>query len=125
MLRRAVVLAALLLAACGDDEAAEVDGLPTVAGAPEVVVIGTDFAFEPAVLHLVAGEATNVVLESSEGGHNLAVPDAGFRLPIVDEGEVTRGALTVAAPGTYEFLCTVPGHAAQGMVGTVEVAEAP
>ena len=115
----------LVLAACGgDDDAAEVDGLPTVEGAPELVVVGTDFAFEPDVLHLVAGEAVNVLLESSEGGHDLAVDEpGGFRLPIVDEGESTRGALVIDEPGTYDLRCTVPGHAEEGMVGTVEVAE--
>ena len=123
MPRRPFALLSLLAAAagCGDDSPVEVEGLPTVEGAPELVVVATDFAFEPEVLHLVAGEAVNVVLESSEGGHNLVVPDAGYQLPIVDEGEVTRGALTIDEPGTYDLLCSVPGHAQEGMVGTVEV----
>ena len=124
MPRCASVAVLLLAAACGDDNGpAEVEGLPTVAGAPELVVVGTDFAFEAEVLHLVAGDPVNIVLESAEGGHNLAVPDAEFLLPIVDEGEVTRGALTIDEPGTYDLLCTVPGHAEEGMVGTVEVSE--
>ena len=122
MPRRPFALVAVLaIAGCGDDSPAEVEGLPTVESAPELVVVATDFAFEPEVLHLVAGEPVNVVLESSQGGHNLAVPDADFQLPIVDEGEVTRGALTIDEPGTYELGCTVPGHASEGMVGTVEV----
>ena len=123
MPRRPFALLLLLAATagCGDDSPAEVDGLPTVDGAPELVVVATDFAFEPEVLHLVAGEPVNVVLESSEGGHNLVVPDADYQLPIVDEGEVTRGALSIDEAGTYDLLCSVPGHADEGMVGTVEV----
>jgi plastocyanin len=119
------VLVLLLAPACGDDDGpAEVEGLPTVDGVPEVVVVATDFAFAPDVLHLVAGEPVNVVLESAEGGHNLGVVEpGGFLLPIVDEGEVTRGALTIGEPGTYDLACTVPGHAQEGMVGTVEVSE--
>lgn len=120
MRRACLIVALLVLAACGD-ATEEVEGLPTVEGAPEIVVVGTDFRFEPDVLHLRAGEPANVVLEVSQGGHNLVVPDAGFVLPIVDEGEVTRGALRIEEPGTYEMLCTVPGHAEEGMVGTVEV----
>ena len=125
------VIAALLPAACGDEDepaeeesdANEVDGLPIVEGAPEVVVVGIDFAFEPAVLNLRAGEAVNVVFQVSEGGHNLVVEGpARFALPIIDEGEVTRGALTISEPGTYEMLCLVPGHVDEGMVGQVEVA---
>jgi plastocyanin len=118
----ALVLAPLVLpAGCGDDDAAEVEGLPTVDGAPEIVVVGTDFAFEPAAISLTAGEPVNVVFEVSQGGHDLVVPDAGFVLPIIDEGEVTRGALTIDEPGTYQMVCLVPGHIDEGMVGTVEV----
>jgi uncharacterized cupredoxin-like copper-binding protein len=119
-----VGVAVAALAGCGSDKDSEVEGLPTVDGAPEVVVVATDYAFEPSTLHLDAGEPVNVVLEVSQGGHNLAVAIPGhdpFILPIVDEGESTRGALTIDEPGTYQLLCTVPGHKEEGMVGTVEV----
>jgi plastocyanin len=122
MSRRLIAIAVLFAAGCGDDEPTVVEGLPTVDGAPELVVVGTDFAFEPAALHLDAGEPVNVVFEASEGGHNFVVAtDDPFALPIVDEGETTTGALTIDEPGTYELVCTVPGHAEEGMVGTVEV----
>lgn len=128
MVRRAAIVpfvAILSIGGCGDDgEGGEVEGLPTVDGAPEVVVVGTDFAFEPDALRLTAGDPVNVVFESAEGGHNLVVVVPGqqaFTLPIVEEGQVTRGALTIDEPGTYELLCTVPGHVQEGMVGTVEV----
>lgn len=122
-----VLVAGFLLAGCGDDGGGEVEGLPTVEGAPEVVVRATDFAFEPSTLHLVAGEPVNVVLEVAEGRHDLAVvvsEDERFVLPIVEEGERTRGALTIDQPGTYQLVCLVPGHASEGMIGTVEVAPA-
>ncbi len=132
MARRIVLVLSLLVAAaggCGDDDGggadggsgAEVEGLPTVDGAPEAVVVGTDFSFEPAVLHLVAGQPVNIVFESAQGGHNLVVLPDLFQLPIIDEGESTRGALTIDDAGTYELVCTVPGHIDEGMVGTVEV----
>jgi plastocyanin len=109
------------LAGCGDDGPTEVDGLPVIDGAPEITVEADDFAFDPAALELTAGEPTNIVLVSVGGGHNLGIADGDFLLPIVDEGEQTRGALTIAEPGTYEMVCTVPGHREQGMVGTVVV----
>jgi plastocyanin len=126
VLRRAVpllVATTLLAASCGgDDGPEEVEGdSPVVEGAPEVVVVGTDFAFEPSVLNLNAGEAVNIVFEVSEGGHDLVVQGAGFATPIIDEGEVTRGGLVIDEPGTYEMVCLVPGHIDEGMVGTVEV----
>jgi len=119
-----VLGAGAVLSGCGDDDGGgEVEGLPTVDGAPELVVVATDFAFAPAALTLRAGEAVNVVLEVSEGGHDLVVvaPGGAFALPIVEEGERTRGGLTIDEAGTYELFCSVPGHRGEGMVGTVEV----
>jgi plastocyanin len=127
-MRRCLLLVAALpatLAGCGDDDNV-VEGLPTVEGAPEVVVVGSDFAFEPPVLHLRAGEPVNIVFEVSEGGHDLVVAlpdDETFRLPIIDEGRSTSGGLTIDEPGSYQLFCSVPGHAQEGMVGTVEVEE--
>src|SRR5688500_6379976 len=114
MVRRAALLLVplLLLSACGDDGGTEeVDGAPTIDGAPDLVVVGSDFAFEPSVLHLRAGEPVNVVFEVSQGGHDLVVqtPEP-FVLPIIDEGQVTRGGLQIDEPGTYEMICLVPGH---------------
>jgi cytochrome c oxidase subunit II len=106
---------------CGDDGPTEVDGLRVVDGAPEITVEADDFAFDPAEIDLTAGDPANIVLVSVGGGHNLGVIGADFLLPIVDEGEQTRGALTIAEPGTYEMVCTVPGHREQGMHGTVVV----
>jgi nitrite reductase (NO-forming) len=122
-MRTPVVAVVILvpLGACGDDGTHEVEGLAVVEGAPELRVDATDFAFSPAEISVRAGEPVNIVLVSTAGGHNLSATDIGFRLPIVDEGETTRGALAIAEPGTYEFVCTVPGHLEQGMRGTIVV----
>jgi plastocyanin len=117
-----LVLLASIVGGCGDDDGGtEVDGLPIVEGAPEVRVEAIDFAFVPTELTLTAAAPANIVVFSTEGGHNLVVEAVGFQLPIVDEGELTRGALTIDEPGTYEFICSVPGHLAQGMRGTIVV----
>jgi len=116
-----VLLVSVFVVGCGDDDGNEVEGLPSVDGATETRVEAIDFAFVPAELRLQAGEPVNIVLESTQGGHNLAVDAVGFRLPIVDEGETTRGALTIDEPGTYEFICSVPGHLEAGMRGTIVV----
>ncbi len=34
-------------------------------------------------------------------------------------GRTARGTFTIETPGTYPFVCTVPGHAAAGMTGTL------
>lgn len=111
-----------LLTACGDDGASEPEVIgSTVADAPALTVVATDFAFEPNTIELVAGEPLNITLEVQEGGHDLAVPDVGFRIPILDEPDAAVATLVIDGPGTYSFSCLVPGHAAQGMVGTITV----
>jgi uncharacterized cupredoxin-like copper-binding protein len=56
--------------------------------------------------------------------HNIAIADEGGK--VIEEGPVVgKGAssdLTAdVKPGTYQFLCTVPGHADGGMKGELTV----
>jgi plastocyanin len=114
-------VAAVVVAGCGDDGgSAEVVGT-TVAGATEIEVEARDFEFVPDPLDLPAGEPVNLTLRVIDGGHNLRIEDVGFQLPIVDEGEAVVGTVTIAEPGDYRMVCTVPGHEAAGMVATVTV----
>ena len=119
--------AAALLAGCGDDGDggdgggdAEPVG-DTVAGAPEVEVEAFDFGYSPDPLVLTAGETVNLLMRVTSGGHNLRIEGADFQFPIVEEGDAVVGALTVAEPGEYRMVCTVPGHEAAGMVATLQV----
>jgi plastocyanin len=79
-------------------------------------------------LAFVFGKAT-----ASAGKVTIAMPnqapiqhDIAITGPVKGKGPVvgTGGTSTFTAtlkPGTYEFLCTVPGHAAAGMKGTLTV----
>ena len=56
--------------------------------------------------------------------HNIALKDEGGKL--VQEGDVVgKGASSMftakLTPGTFEFVCTVPGHEEGGMKGTLTV----
>lgn len=115
------VAGAVVLAACGESGPTDVEGLPAIHGATALATVGTDFRFEPSTIDLEAGQPVNLTLEVTDGGHNLVIPDIGFVLPIIDEGERTSGGLVIDEPGSYEFVCTVPGHIAEGMVGTITV----
>ena len=116
----AVVLVGLVVACGADDSGPEVIGT-TIADATAIEVVATDFTFEPSTIELVAGEPANITLDVEQGGHDLAVPDAGFRIPILDEPDAAVATLVIEEPGTYTFVCNVPGHAAQGMTGTITV----
>ena len=55
--------------------------------------------------------------------HDLRV--AGKKTPRIGPGKTATLRFGDLAPGTYRFICTVPGHAALGMRGTLTVTEAP
>lgn len=85
-------------------------------------VLGTDsLAFEPSELSAPAGEIT-VELASEEGiNHTFVIEELGDREVVAaDAGETASGTVELE-PGTYTFYCSVPGHRAAGMEGTLTV----
>ena len=92
-----------------------------VAGAEEVIVIATDFSFDPDELSIRAGQSVNLTL-NNRGTlyHDLTIEGLGFVLT-ASGGERGSGSLTVPEPGRYRFVCSVPGHAEAGMTGTLVV----
>lgn len=94
-----------------------------VTGATEVPVRAGDLWFEPDTLEVRAGETVNItVTNTGRIFHDFTVPDLDFMID-VESGDTVSGALETVVPGEYKFLCTVPGHAAAGMVGTLVVLE--
>ena len=90
-------------------------------GAPELVVVATDFAFSPNELRISAGEVVNLTLDNrGRLYHDLTINGLGFVLA-AESGELATGALMVPQPGRYEYECSVPGHAGAGMTGSLVV----
>jgi len=82
----------------------------------------TALAFDTTELEAKAGEVTIDFDNPSAIPHNVVIEEDGKELagfePIA-EGEETVS--TDLEPGTYTFLCTVPGHAEAGMEGELLV----
>jgi manganese oxidase len=83
---------------------------------------GQEFRFTPEVLRVAAGATVRVLLHN-EGQlpHTFTVPDLAAdtgTVPARGEGETVFRA---DRAGTYEYLCTIPGHAQAGMRGRIEV----
>ncbi|HWI04712.1 MAG TPA: plastocyanin/azurin family copper-binding protein, partial [Acidimicrobiales bacterium] len=55
--------------------------------------------------------------------HDLAIEGTDFRTPMVNAGETFNLKLTGLAPGTYNIICQVAGHAPAGMKGTLTVTQ--
>lgn len=91
------------------------------ADATVVEVAATDLAFDPGAVTVDAGEPVNLrLVNRGQVFHDLTIPDLDVTLA-AEPGETVTTGITVDAPGTYEFLCTVPGHADAGMRGTLTV----
>jgi len=106
------------------DRGVELDRPPSPQpGAPDVVVVATEFAFEPAEVRVRAGETTTVVLDNAGALiHDLTIADLGFQL-IADPGEVAAGSFIAAEAGRFEIRCSIPGHAEAGMTALIIVAQ--
>ena len=91
-------------------------------GARDIVVTATEFGFSPSEIAATAGESVNFVLvNEGRATHDLSIPDLGLRI-VANSGEQATTGVIIDSAGTYQFICSIPGHAAAGMTGTIEVA---
>lgn len=128
----ALTVLAMALVACGGGDG---DGAPETA---TLAFEGNDeLRFVPASASVPAGSTVDVtltntgalehtwVLVTADVDVNAADVEAqaigGASSGIVPGGESTIFSFEAPAVGTYQYVCTVPGHAAAGMVGTLTV----
>jgi plastocyanin len=99
-------------------------GLPANSSETRVNVVMTDFAYTLDVAEASAGTITFLVENHGGMPHDFAIEGNGGRqkTAMLEPGQTA--SLTVdLKPGTYTYLCTVPGHALLGMKGTFMVTE--
>jgi plastocyanin len=91
-------------------------------GTVKLTASATDLAFNTTTLTSKPGKVTIDLTNPSTIPHNIAIEDGS---KILDESDTVASSDTSAsaslAPGTYTFLCTVPGHAEAGMQGTLTI----
>ncbi|MCC6222987.1 MAG: cupredoxin domain-containing protein [Thermoleophilia bacterium] len=129
----AAALATLGLAAgCGGGDGEEAAPATTTAagegsgGAPATTIElvadpGGALVFDVTELEAPAGEVAIVLANDSPLPHDVSIEGDGIDL----RGETftggTRTTVATLEPGTYTFYCSVPGHRAGGMEGTLTV----
>ncbi len=94
---------------------ARVDAGPITA---EITVVTTEFKFIPDNLMLKAGDRVRLTLDNSEGKlpHDLKLVDLKISV-VAQPGQKTTTEFVATKTGTFDFICSVPGHQAAGMVG--------
>jgi plastocyanin len=91
-------------------------------GTLQLAASPTDLAFDKTSLISQPGKVTIDFDNPAALEHNVAIEQEGKE--IATSETLAEGKTSVSAdlaPGTYTFLCTVPGHAEAGMEGTLTV----
>lgn len=129
------------LAACGDSGGTTTTSTPgrapTTAPGPtaDIATVAVDFEFEPDKWSVAAGPGLTVAFDNRGTlEHNWDI----LANPIEDEGELNEDEIlweisaaagqaatatidVALAPGTYQIVCTIPGHFSAGMIGELTV----
>lgn len=122
------------LTACGG----ETEAAPEPEGVTLSISGYDTFAYDPDAVSVPTGSEVTLNFKN-EGGldHNfvlvsnsadpLTVTEAnaigGINAGTVSGGGETTLTFTAPPPGSYQYVCTIAGHAAGGMVGTLTVGE--
>jgi manganese oxidase len=93
-------------------------GVATAAAAGPVSVSLTEFAISPSS---ISGADSLVVTNDGTMAHDLEVVGTDLITPMLQPGDSATLDLSSLEPGTYTVICTVPGHEAAGMTGTLTV----
>jgi nitrite reductase (NO-forming) len=86
-----------------------------------VTITASEFKFVPSSVPVAAGQKVTFTLDNKGVvEHDITIPATGFTL-FAKAGQVASGDTTFDTPGTYEFICSIPGHKEAGMKGTLTV----
>jgi uncharacterized cupredoxin-like copper-binding protein len=85
--------------------------------ATTVGVTGKEFKFTLTAKTVKHGQVTFRFTNKGKLQHDFKI--AGKKTPLVSPGKSASLTVTLK-PGNYPYICTVPGHAAAGMKGTLK-----
>lgn len=115
-----VLSLALLLAACGGDGSGDGSAEPTVTEDGALRVIGQDnLRWNVEELSTEAGVVEFELVCEDAVNHNIVIDELDAEVAACAPGATARGSIELD-PGTYTYVCTVPGHEAT-MRGTLTV----
>jgi uncharacterized cupredoxin-like copper-binding protein len=93
-------------------------GARTHASGTAVTVTATEFHFKLSKTSVPHGSVTFTLVNKGKLGHDFKI--GGKKTAVIAPGKTAKLTVTLKA-GKAAYLCTVPGHAAAGMKGTLTV----
>jgi plastocyanin len=97
-------------------------GAKGTGGTLQLAADPTEILYDKKTLASKPGEVTIDFTNPATLEHDVAIEQGGKEIAVSETiGEGKTSVTADLAPGTYTFLCTVPGHAEAGMEGTLTV----
>jgi nitrite reductase (NO-forming) len=103
---------------------------PAAKAATEVKMVATDLKFTPPTIQAKVGQPVKIVLENKGAiEHDIAFPSIKADQPaaslkaVAKPGQTASHEFTPTAKGSYEYVCTIPGHKEAGMKGKINVVD--
>lgn len=94
------------------------------AGGQQVGIILNEWSILPANLTIPPGSVTFVVTNKGQASHNLTISGPNGVLGQTPDFTASQGPKNIALtlqPGTYQMVCSIPGHAEKGMTSVLTV----
>lgn len=110
------LLGVVAIAACGGDD--EAQPTKTVENG-EITIEAFDIHFDVGDIKTEPGALTITLVNKGALEHTLRIKDKDFEIK-VKAGETKTDTVDLES-GTYEYDCTIAGHAAQNMKGEIQV----
>jgi uncharacterized cupredoxin-like copper-binding protein len=116
----ALVTVALALLALAPVAAAATAAHASAASSTTIHVTAKEFSFKLSKTSLAKPEKiTFAVKNAGKMAHDFRID--GKQTKLIQPGKSANLVITFKKKGNYHYLCTVPGHAAQGMKGVLPV----
>ncbi len=84
---------------------------------------GEEFSFNPETINVNVSQTIKLVFNNTGTiAHDFEIPDLEIVIQTTNSGNT--GEITFVAPaaaGSYDFICSIPGHKEAGMVGKLVV----
>jgi plastocyanin len=72
----------------------------------DVQIVATQYAFEPATIHVTAGESVRLVIRSNDVVHGFSIPALKIEARIPAGGEPISVEFVAPPPGQYDIACS-------------------
>jgi len=84
-------------------------------------ITGGNFYFVPNKITVNKGDQVTLVMTNAGGVHNINIDELGVKSSTIKTGEATSVTFTASKTGSFVYYCSIPGHRAKGMWGTLTV----